>query len=359
MTRYGLCYYVHMRQNKRTGGQRLKTTGMLSLLLDQSPFVNAVFDGDGRVMVASRALRLLLGIEPEKFSDLRELFRSDSDWRTLMDHLWNASGDWLVLPVADAGGKVHPVSWRSDPFPPGHVLLSAVVHAAGPTEGVSLHELTEYVSDTAESERARISSYLHDRIGQHLTGIKMLASFLAKKLRDTDIDDDAMSMAEELADLTAESMTELRDLSRSLRVFDFALIDLTETIEDLVDSMSTPEMEVDLSMEELAGSVPPLKAKAVYNVVREALTNSLRHSGADRVEVRMRAIDGELHVEVRDDGCGFDPARASGGDSYGMLLMRQRALGQGMELDVRSSPGEGTVVSCRVPNLEPTEEGAS
>lgn len=331
---------------------------MLSLLLDQSPFVSAIFDSDGRMMMASRALRLMLGSDPEKLSDLKELFRSKSDWRTVMDHLWNASGDWLVLPAAGVDGKVHPVSWRSDPFPPGHVLLSAVVHAAGPTEGVSLHELTEYVTDAAESERARISNYLHDRIGQHLTGIKMLASLLTKKLRDADMDEDVTSISEELAALTAETLEELRDMSRSLRVFDFGSTDLITAIDDLVESMSQQEMEVDLDVEELAGAVPPPKAKVVYNLVREALTNSLRHSGADRVEVRMRTIEDELHVEIRDDGRGFDPSRAASGNSYGLLLMRQRALGQGMELDIRSSPGEGTLVSCRVPGVEHSEEEA-
>ena len=149
----------------------MQPTGLLAAILERSPFASAIFDSEGIAVVCSGALRQLMGREPGAFSDLRRLFGSDSAWRTVMDHLWNARGEWLVVPAVDTQGNPHPVTWRSDGLEGGHVLLSAVIHTAGDISGAPmLHGLTEYLADAADSQREQVAEFLHDNVGQDLTG---------------------------------------------------------------------------------------------------------------------------------------------------------------------------------------------
>jgi len=330
----------------------LQPTGLLAALLERSPFASAIFDSEGIAVVCSGALRRLLGREPEAFSDLRGLFGSDSAWRTVMDHLWNARGEWLVVPALDSQRNPHPVTWRSDGLEGGHVLLSAVIHTAGEISGAPmLHGLTEYLADAADSQREEVAEFLHDNVGQDLTGLKMMASSLRKRLGGEGDDEGLRETAGEIADLAERSLQQVRDLSHALMIIDFRKTSLNTAMERMLALASSSNVPVSLESDSLPRSIPPQRARAVYNIAREAVTNAMRHSGADSIEVRMRLVEEDLQMQVRDDGSGFDPGDTSLGDCYGILLMRQRALANGLELEIRSQQGRGTVVSCRVPEV--------
>jgi signal transduction histidine kinase len=81
-------------------------------------------------------------------------------------------------------------------------------------------------------------------------------------------------------------------------------------------------------------------------VIREALTNARRHSGAKSVTVTLGTEGGELVAEVSDDGRGFGPEAESGG---GSRSMRERTAALGGELRIESEPEHGTRVLLRVP----------
>jgi len=89
---------------------------------------------------------------------------------------------------------------------------------------------------------------------------------------------------------------------------------------------------------------------AIYRIVQEALTNVVKHAGARHVWISItdpEDDDGPVCVEVRDDGHGFESARADGG--FGLVGMRERiALVHG-ELEVTAAPGEGTRIVARIP----------
>ena len=86
----------------------------------------------------------------------------------------------------------------------------------------------------------------------------------------------------------------------------------------------------------------------VYRVAQEALSNAARHSGAGRIEVRLRRQrDGAVALAVADDGRGFAFDESEGG--LGIAGMRERALLIGAELTIESRPGRGTTVRLTVP----------
>ena len=87
---------------------------------------------------------------------------------------------------------------------------------------------------------------------------------------------------------------------------------------------------------------------SVYRVAQEALANALRHGHPRSIVVTLVADDGRLRLEVRDDGCGFDPALRPR-DALGLTGMEERALALGGRVVVKSTPGAGTTVAFDCP----------
>jgi len=90
---------------------------------------------------------------------------------------------------------------------------------------------------------------------------------------------------------------------------------------------------------------------ALLRVVQEALQNARKHADAKRVTVATRTEGSDIVTEVSDDGTGFDPGSLAvqGRRTYGLQFMRERAELIGARFEVRSRPGEGTVVWLAIP----------
>lgn len=89
---------------------------------------------------------------------------------------------------------------------------------------------------------------------------------------------------------------------------------------------------------------------AVYRIVQEALTNVRRHAAASHVHVLLRYGDGDVQIEVRDDGMGATPSGASG---HGLIGMRERAALYGGRLETDSAAGKGFTVRAALPVATP------
>jgi signal transduction histidine kinase len=102
------------------------------------------------------------------------------------------------------------------------------------------------------------------------------------------------------------------------------------------------------------GEEPTLSALILtqcVRVVREALTNALRHAQAQSVRVELHVSPTELHLSVTDDGIGFDPQTVQGPETghFGLVGMRERLLRMNGRLAVTSAPGKGTAVTFTIP----------
>jgi two-component system sensor histidine kinase UhpB len=148
---------------------------------------------------------------------------------------------------------------------------------------------------------------------------------------------------EEAREAVRESLEEVREIARRLR---------PEALDDLGLPSALAALTLDVSRRtglrierRIASGLPELSSEeelVVYRVAQEGLTNVARHAAADRARVSLDARDGEVTLEVRDDGEGFSQAAMSGS---GLRGMRERALLVGAELAVESHPGDGTVVT--------------
>jgi len=93
----------------------------------------------------------------------------------------------------------------------------------------------------------------------------------------------------------------------------------------------------------------------VYRILQEALTNVIRHARAQRASVALGECDGEVVLEVRDDGRGITAEEAAASNALGMIGMRERARLHGGRVTIAGIPGGGTTVTLRLPRTE--EEG--
>ncbi|MEV0582923.1 GAF domain-containing sensor histidine kinase [Nonomuraea sp. NPDC050310] len=192
-------------------------------------------------------------------------------------------------------------------------------------------------------ERNRMARELHDAVTQKLFSLRLTAQ-AAAHLLPTDPGKAAAEL-DRVQRLAGEALAELRAVIVELRPAELDRHGLATTLRkhaQLLDRLHPAR--VTFTCDELP-KLPPETEVAVLRVAQEALHNSLRHSGAEHVEVRLAYDNGRLALSVRDDGAGFEEPAASRG--LGLASMRDRAEAMGGKLVVSS--GGGTTVLLEVP----------
>jgi two-component system sensor histidine kinase UhpB len=197
-----------------------------------------------------------------------------------------------------------------------------------------------------EEERARVARDLHDEVNQSLTGL-LLRLEAAREAAPPELE---AELAETKA-LANQAMRELLSLARQLRPTALDDLGLKAAIAGQVEQLARGEIEAEFSVEGDFSNLDDDAQLVVYRVVQEALSNAARHSGARHVAVTLRRdeVDGEVELEVSDDGRGFAFDESEGG--LGIGGMRERALLIGGELTIESRPGHGTTVRLLVPSV--------
>ena len=102
----------------------------------------------------------------------------------------------------------------------------------------------------------------------------------------------------------------------------------------------------------LPARLQPAQETILYRLAQEALTNTGKHARATRASVTLRFSESSVVLMVRDDGAGFDVAGArgpAGRDHFGLAVMRERVEMAGGAWEIRSGPGEGTVIVASLP----------
>jgi two-component system, NarL family, sensor histidine kinase UhpB len=209
-----------------------------------------------------------------------------------------------------------------------------------------LQELTAYTTRKLEEQRLRFARDVHDELGGMLTAIKMDAT---RVLRRADTDE-LRELTRGVLALTQKTIDAVKRISEELRPSALDYLDLSVAIARDLEGF-TRRSGVPHRLD--AGAVSttrlsPKRANAVYRIFHEALTNVARHAGAACVDVALSLQDDRFVLELRDDGCGFDPS-ALDRAALGLLSMSERAREIGGELHIDSSPGGGTSLRLKAP----------
>ncbi|MEV4510942.1 sensor histidine kinase [Dactylosporangium sp. NPDC049525] len=196
----------------------------------------------------------------------------------------------------------------------------------------------ERLVQAADAERRRVERDLHDGAQQQLLGVGMALETARLEVPDTH---PAAAMLDDASGQLRHSIDELRALARGLRPAMLTERGLPTALAEL-----RRRARADVALD--AAGVPRLPADvetAAYFVVSEALQNAVRHAPGARVHIRVTFGDGELTVQVRDDGPGgADVDRGSG-----LRGLADRVTVAGGVFSVQSPPGGGTTVEARIP----------
>jgi len=192
-----------------------------------------------------------------------------------------------------------------------------------------------------ERIRTRLASDLHDDIGSGLAEIAILTDVAEIQL--VAAGGELMRRAGDRARQLRESMS---DIVWSVDPQHGNVADLTGRVRQIVFSlMESNGTHVIFEAPEDAGTadLAPDRARHVLLITKEALTNILKHAHATEVSVRLLIDHRSLTLEVRDNGCGFDPSAPHEG--MGLHNLRRRAAESGGRLTVESSPGQGSSIT--------------
>ena len=184
-------------------------------------------------------------------------------------------------------------------------------------------------------ERARIARELHDSVASDLAGAIALFKHHLEKSGDT-----TLEPIEQILEAVLASCREmLRTLRPDTRLGQRRLVDeLRRTAEEFG---SLYGIRVELWTSGAEEDLSTGQREVVFHIVREALTNVRRHSGAQICRVRLGFAARPFVVEVADEGGGIPEGTAGG---YGIVGMRERAAGIGGRLEVVSTSGHGTTI---------------
>lgn len=211
-------------------------------------------------------------------------------------------------------------------------------------------QLMTRIMAAQEDERKRIARELHDEAGQSLTSLLLGL----KHLEDGCAISSHRSEAARLRGLTADTLDLMRDIALELRPSSLDDLGLLAALHrHATEYGQKHDLDVDFHAGNFdAASLPPAAETALYRIAQEALTNVVRHSNAQSVNVLLERRDGHVVLVVEDDGDGFDTDALSWQDpsaKLGILGMEERAALVGAHFTIESRRGAGTAVFVEVP----------
>jgi len=298
----------------------------------------------------------LEGHRLSEFSEIEEIFNflaaSGADFTT--------SGHWAHSAINRFDGEVRNVRvclekvWdESRKVTHWLLMLEDIEHRlaiekAWESQQEQLRTLTQKVIAAQEDERRRIAQELHDEWGQLLSSMKIDIGLLENA---------SSELRAKLEAKIDRVLSSSRELSRSLRP---ALLDqqgLQPALKHLVGDF---ERHVNVTLE--ASGLERRFAESVeitaFRLVQESLTNIRKHADAEHVKICVDAGAETLHIDIIDNGRGFDPKRLAGGAAHGstsgVLGMTERVNSMGGRFRVFSRPGYGTRVRASLP-VEPEQ----
>jgi two-component system, NarL family, sensor histidine kinase UhpB len=313
----------------------------------------------GRFMEYNGAALKMYGYSKEEFSTIRH---SDLSAEASVTGL-SIHNKETVVPLRlhrKKDGTVFPVEIACSYFEyQGHQVLVAAIRDI--TERVrsderlvelnqKLYALNEHIQTVQERERIAIARDIHDDIGQSITVLKLDVEWLLCRVPDAG--PDVFERLHEMR-LSVDQLTcKVQRIAADLRPPLLDQMGLVAAVEWQVAEFSRRSgLECFMMLNEDIDPLDQQLATTVMRIVQEGLTNVVRHSGATEVSVSLCKKDGNLILEISDNGCGIAPEQISSPKAYGMIGMQERARICRGKLEVGGESGGGTILQLTVPLL--------
>lgn len=234
----------------------------------------------------------------------------------------------------------------------GIAIENAVLYQSAREKQIMVEDLLSKVIDAQEEERKRIAGEIHDSVAQTLvsTLTKVQTCEAYCKTNPGKVPQEL----EELRKIVADVVKETRQILFNLRPSTLDDLGLIPTLENYFKKFEgETKIRTEFVVENFSIELSPHVETIVYRMVQEALANVKKHARAGNVRIILAIISGRLHLEVSDDGVGFEidglRKRLGKTDSMGLTSMKERVSYLGGALTVSSWSGHGTTLSVDIP----------
>ncbi|WP_127593519.1 sensor histidine kinase [Paenibacillus lautus] len=208
-------------------------------------------------------------------------------------------------------------------------------------------QLAEQARVTAiVEERQRLARELHDAVSQQLFAISMTATAVGRTL-DKDFDK-AQRQVALIEEMSAVAQSEMRALLLHLRPVYLEGKALEQGLRELIKELRIKvPMEITFEMDDDIHLLKGIE-NHLFRIIQEAMSNTLRHSKAEKMDIRIHRRQNTVRVMLRDDGIGFelDDKKQT---SYGLSTMQERVTEIGGSVQFITAPGKGTRIEIVVP----------
>ena len=199
------------------------------------------------------------------------------------------------------------------------------------------------MNQISEERQKMIGQELHDGLGQQLTGIAFLVSSLHETLGAKSAPE--VPIIHQVKHLLGEAMSVIRSLSRGLYPVALETGGLSSALHHLAEyAQTTSGVQCAVRCTTNTHLIDKTIALNLYRIAQEAVCNALRHSKAQRIEIKLSETGEHYMLSIEDNGIGFPVQSMKKSVTLGLRSMRSRADLIGAEIEVRENPGCGTSI---------------
>jgi PAS domain S-box-containing protein len=243
---------------------------------------------------------------------------------------------WEVRPWLNLDGK------------PGGILIFAEEITRRKQAEEALASVSHKLIEAQEKERTRIARELHDDINQQIALTAVELEGLQQS--NPNLDSEARKRMKALVKRISDIGMEVQAISHRLHSSKLEILGVVAACRSFCREVAERnKVTVDFIEEGVPRGVPEDVSLCLFRILQESLNNAIKHSGAQRFEVRLRAVSDEIQLTVRDRGVGFDAPAALSGHGLGLISMRERASLVKGTISITSKPMAGTEITLRVP----------
>jgi PAS domain S-box-containing protein len=291
--------------------------------------------------------------EPRRHAFFQDLVAGQQDFYSLAIRLFRRDGSlrWVQMHVslihgAD-GAPLYSLTMFQD------ITREKRSEAELASYQENLRSLASELSLTEERERRRLAEFLHDEVSQTLALAKIKLGGLQQELAPSPLVD----QVSEVRAFLEQAIRSTRDLTFELSLPILYEMGLEEAVEWLAEQFQSQYgLAVAVSREELPKPLAEGARVLLFRLIRELLTNVVKHAQARQAQIALQREDDQLRIRLTDNGIGFDPDQKSVADGiagFGLFSVRERLSHLGGRLEVHSAPGQGTRITITVPLNKP------
>ena len=204
-----------------------------------------------------------------------------------------------------------------------------------------------------EEERKKIASELHDSVGQEMAALALEINSVLATCRRPGMNKEIREVCETLHhsyDRISHLTTRVGEISHELHSTILEQIGLPRALRGLcAETRALTGMNVDYGCADLPESIFSEACLCFYRIAQEALHNIGKHAKASSIVMLLSGSSNAITLQIKDNGCGFEPTQPQAHAGVGLRSMQERASSLGGKFSLKTGPGKGTEITVRIP----------